>query len=214
MTEENKKPKRASLLRGTPVDDVDLQMALALLALPREVGLHPESGQPITAAIGRFGPYIAHDKKFISLKGDDDVLSIGLTRAVTLIAEAAEKGGGQGLLRELGDHPTSGEPVTLNRGRFGPYVKCGKINATIPGDAEMDSVTLEPAIALIEARAAKAPAKKAPAKKAAKAKTAKKPAAKKPAAKKKAKPKAKTAKTAAKKPAAKKTKAAEEATAE
>ena len=208
-SEDNKKPKRASLLRGTPPDDVDLQMALALLALPREVGLHPESGQPITAAIGRFGPYIAHDKKFVSLKGDDDVLSIGLNRAVTLLAEAAEKGGGQGLLRELGNHPTTGEPVTLNRGRFGPYVKHGKIMASLRKANDPETMTLDDAMVLIQAKeerdaakgkgkaasAKKAPAKKtadsgeastrkAPAKKAAPKKAAKKPAAKKPATKK------------------------------
>ena len=204
VTEENKKPKRASLLRGTPVDDVDLQMALALLALPREIGLHPEGGLPITAAIGRFGPYIAHDKKFVSLKGDDDVLSIGLNRAVTLIAEAAEKGGGQGLLRELGAHPTSGEPVSLNRGRFGPYVKHGKVMASLRKANDPETMTLEDAMVLIHAKEerdaakgkGKAPAKKAPAKKAA----AKKPAAKKAAPKKAAAKKT----TAAKKPAAKK----------
>lgn len=191
-TEENKKPKRASLLRGTPVDDVDLQMALALLALPREVGLHPESGQPITAAIGRFGPYIAHDKKYVSLKGDDDVLSIGLNRAVTLLAEA--KGGGQGLLRELGNHPTSGEPVTLNRGRFGPYVKHGKIMASLRKANDPETMTLDDALVLIQAKEERDAAKgkgKAPAKAAAKPKAAaksaaKKAPAKKPAAKKKA----------------------------
>jgi DNA topoisomerase I len=203
VTEENKKPKRASLLRGTPVDDVDLQMGLALLALPREIGLHPEGGLPITAAIGRFGPYIAHDKKFVSLKGDDDVLSIGLNRAVTLIAEAAEKGGGQGLLRELGAHPTSGEPVSLNRGRFGPYVKHGKVMASLRKANDPETMTLEDAMVLIQAKEerdaakgkGKAPAKKAPAKKA---------AAKKPAAKKAAPKKAAAKKPAAKKPAAKK----------
>ena len=201
VTEENKKPKRASLLRGTPVDDVDLQMALALLALPREIGLHPEGGLPITAAIGRFGPYIAHDKKFVSLKGDDDVLSIGLNRAVTLIAEAAEKGGGQGLLRELGAHPTSGEPVSLNRGRFGPYVKHGKVMASLRKANDPETMTLEDAMVLIQAKEerdaakgkGKAPAKKAPAKKAA----AKKPAAKKAAPKKAAAKKTTAAKKAA-----------------
>ena len=202
------KPKRASLTKDMPPDSVTLEIALKLLSLPRDVGPDPETGEMITAGLGRFGPYLKLGPKYASLKGDDDVLTIGLNRAVVVMAEAKSRSTG----RELGEH--DGNPVTVRKGRFGPYVKCGKINATIPGDAEMDSVTLEQAIALIEARAAKAPAKpkakakKAPAKKAAKAKTAKKPAAK------KAKPKAKPTKAAAKKPAAKKTKAAEEATAE
>ncbi len=213
-SEDNKKPKRASLLRGTPPDDVDLQMALALLALPREVGLHPESGQPITAAIGRFGPYIAHDKKFVSLKGDDDVLSIGLNRAVTLLAEAAEKGGGQGLLRELGNHPTTGEPVTLNRGRFGPYVKHGKIMASLRKANDPETMTLDEAMVLIQAKeerdAAKgkgkaASAKKAPAKKAAEKTADSGEAATKKAPAEKAAPKKAAKKPAAKKPATKKT---------
>ncbi len=145
----------------------------------------------------------------MSLKGDDDVLSIGLNRAVTLLAEAAEKGGGQGLLRELGNHPTTGEPVTLNRGRFGPYVKHGKIMASLRKANDPETMTLDDAMVLIQAKeerdaakgkgkaasAKKAPAKKtadsgeastrkAPAKKAAPKKAAKKPAAKKPATKK------------------------------
>ncbi len=198
-TEEDKKPKRASLLRGTPIDDVDLQMALALLALPREIGLHPESGQPISAAIGRYGPYIAHDKKFVSLKGDDDVLSIGLNRAVSLLAEA--KGGGQGLLRELGEHPDDGKPITLNRGRFGPYVKHGKTMASLRKANDPETMTIAEALELIAAkveRAAGGKGKAAAAKKAPAAKkaTVKKPAAKKPPAK-KAVPKKAAAKKAA-----------------
>ncbi|MEX2617615.1 MAG: type I DNA topoisomerase [Alphaproteobacteria bacterium] len=198
------KPKRASLTKDMPPDSVTLDVALKLLSLPRDVGPDPETGEMITAGLGRFGPYLKQGSKYASLKGDDDVLTIGLNRAVVVMAEAKSRSGG----RELGEY--DGKPVTVRKGRFGPYVKCGKINATIPGDAEMDSVTLEQAIALIEARAAKAPAKakKTPAKKPAKAKGAKNPAAK------KAKPKAKSTRTAAKKPATKKTKTAEEATAE
>jgi DNA topoisomerase I len=154
-TEENPKPKRASLLRGTSVDDVDLQMALALLALPREVGIHPETGKPITASIGRFGPYIEHDKKYVSLKGDDDVLSIGLNRAVTLLGEAAQKGGGSGLLRELGNHPGDGKPVTLNRGRFGPYVKHGRTMASLRKANDPETMSLEEGLELIAAKEAR-----------------------------------------------------------
>lgn len=197
-SEENKKPKRASLLRGTAADSVDLPVALALLALPREVGLHPESGQPIMAAIGRFGPYISHDKKFVSLKGDDDVLSIGLNRAVTLIAEAAEKGGGSGLLRELGDHPKDSKPVTLNKGRFGPYVKHGKTMASLRKANDPETITLDEALELIAAKESRAGGAKGKAKPAAKSEDA--ATEKKPAAKKAPAPK----KTAAKKPAAKK----------
>ena len=214
-TEENKKPKRASLLRGTPADSVDLDMALALLALPREVGLHPETGQPITAAIGRYGPYIAHDKKFVSLKGDDDVLSIGLNRAVTLLAES--KGGGSGVLRELGEHPDDGKPVTLNRGRFGPYVKHGSTMASLRKANDPDTMTLDDALVLIAAKAERAASGKGKAKGKTAAKATgtdtqtaakKKAPAKKAAAKKTTKAattKAATTKTAtAKKPAAKK----------
>jgi DNA topoisomerase-1 len=200
-TEEVKKPKRASLLRGTPIDDVDLRMALALLALPRDVGLHPEGGLVIKAAIGRFGPYISHDKKFVSLKGDDDVLSIGLNRAVTLLAEA--KTGGQGLLRELGDHPKDGKPVSLNKGRFGPYVKHGKTMASLRKANDPETMSLEEALELITAKEGRAAGAKA--KPAAKAAIEKKPAAKKPAAKKPASKKAAAKKPAAKKPAAAKT---------
>ncbi|MCA8928517.1 MAG: type I DNA topoisomerase [Alphaproteobacteria bacterium] len=200
-SEENKKPKRASLLRGTPPDSVDLAMALALLSLPREVGLHPETGQPITAAIGRYGPYIAHDKKYVSLKGDDDVLSIGLNRAVTLLAES--KSGGSGVLRELGEHPDDGKPVTLNRGRFGPYVKHGSVMASLRKANDPDTMTLEDALVLVAAKAERA-GKGSKAKGKAAAKT--EGADAKPAAKKKAPAKKATAKKAStKKPAAKKT---------
>ena len=136
----------------------------------------------ITAGLGRFGPYLKLGPKYASLKGDDDVLTIGLNRAVVVMAEAKTRSSG----RELGEFED--KPVTVRKGRFGAYVKCGKINATIPGDTEMDAITLEQAIELIKARAAKAPAKaKAkPKKKAATKKTmAKKTAAKKAPAKKK-----------------------------
>ena len=178
------KPKRASLTKDMPPDSVTLETALRLLSLPREVGPDPESGEMITAGLGRFGPYLKLGAKYASLKGDDDVLTIGLNRAVTLLAEAKSRTAG----RDLGEH--GGKPVTVRKGRFGPYVKCGKVNATLPGDMEMDAITLEEAVRLIDARAAKAPAGKAekakPAKKkpAARKTAAKKPAAKKPAAKK------------------------------
>jgi DNA topoisomerase-1 len=156
------KPKRASLTKGMAPDSVTLEMALKLLSLPRDVGVDPQSGEMIKAGIGRFGPYLKLGVKYASLKGDDDVLTIGLNRAVTLMAEAKTRSSG----RELGEH--SGHPVTVRKGRFGAYVKCGKINATLPPNMEMDAITLAEAIVLIDARAAKGPAKrkaKAPAKK-------------------------------------------------
>jgi len=169
-------------------DSVTLESALQLLSLPREVGAHPETGEMISAGIGRFGPYLKLGARYASLKDDDDVLTIGLNRAVTVIAEAKNRSGG----RELGTHED--KPVTVRKGRFGPYVKWGKINATLPGGSEMDEVTLEQAIALIKTKAEKAPAKKP---------AAKKPSAKKAAAKKaKAKPKAASKKKPAKKGAA------------
>ncbi len=170
------KPKRASLPRKTNPDDVDLAMALKLLALPRSVGQHPESGDEITAGIGRYGPYIKHGSTYVSLRGDDDVLTIGLNRAVSLLAEAKAKGGGG---RELGEHPEGGK-VTVRSGRYGPFVKHGRLNASIPKGADPESVTLEQAIELLAAQAEKAKSKKKPAKGAggAKAKAASKNGAK------------------------------------
>ena len=204
--EGDEKPKRASLPKNMAPAEIDLQTGLALLALPREVGKHPEDGKVITAGIGRFGPYVRHGNTYRSLTEGDDVLTIGLNRAVTLIAEApARRGGG----RQLGEHPDDGKVVSQGKGRFGPYVKHGKLYATIPADIDPESVTLEQALELLKAqaekKAAKAGAKKAPAKK----KATKKKATKKKAAKKKAPAK----KSAAKKTAAKKTATAKKAAA-
>jgi DNA topoisomerase I len=150
------KPKRVSLPRGLSPGDVDLDRALALLSLPREVGKHPETGETITAGIGRFGPYLKHGSAYKSLGADDDVLSIGLNRAVALLAEA--KGGGRrgatpGKL--LGQHPADGQPVTLHEGRYGPYVKHGKLNATLPKSLPPEQASLAEAVRLLEERAAK-----------------------------------------------------------
>jgi len=150
------KPKRVSLPRSMPPADVDLERALALLALPRELGTHPETGEMITAGIGRFGPYLKHGSVFKSLPKDDDILSIGLNRAVSLLAEA--KGGGRrGAApgKPLGDHPTEGGQVTLHEGRYGPYVKHGKVNATLPKSLAPDQVTLDRAVTLLAERLAK-----------------------------------------------------------
>ncbi|WP_193188076.1 type I DNA topoisomerase [Nisaea sediminum] len=189
-TDDNPKPKRASLTKGMNPADVTLEPALALLALPREVGPDPESGEIILAGIGRYGPYLKIGSTYISIPAGDDVLTIGINRAVDLIANNPKK---KSAGRELGEY--DGKPVTVGAGRFGPYVKHQKIYATIPKSIVPEEVTLEQAIELIKAKAEKAgtgktakaaPAKKAPAKKAAAKKTAakKKPAAKKSASKK------------------------------
>ncbi len=179
---EDSKPKRTSVPKDLAPMEVTLEQAVALLALPREVGQHPETGEKITAGIGRYGPYIRQGSKYCSLKEGDDVLSIGLNRAVTLLAEAKSRGPAG---KPVGDHPEDGKPVTLHEGRYGPYVKHGRINATLPNGLAPDEITLERAVELLAAQAEKAAAKKGGAKKT----TAKKTAAKKTA---KAKPKAKS----------------------
>ena len=198
--ETRAKPKRASLLKGMSPDEVTLELALQLLSLPRTLGEHPETGKPVQAGVGRFGPYIVHDGRFVSLKGDDHVLDIELDRALELLAAAPERrGGSRSVLRELGEHPDGG-PVQVLTGRYGPYVKHGKINATLPKDTTPESLTLEDALALLAAKAASGAGTKvrkrnaSASKKAAETKsTAKKPSAKKTTAKKK------TAKAATKK---------------
>ena len=195
------KPKRVSLPKGVSPTDVTLDMACGLLSLPREVGKHPETGQAISAGIGRFGPYVEHEKKYASVPADENVLTIGLNRAIDLLATAKSRGAGRNAGKEIGKHPTDGKPITLHSGRYGTYVKHGRINATLPKDKDGDNLTLDDAVALIAARAGKAPAKKAPAKKAAAKKSpAKKAAAKKTApAKKAAKKKAAAKKSPARK---------------
>lgn len=180
-TDDNPKPKRASLTKGMNPADVTLESALALLALPREVGPDPDSGEIILAGIGRYGPYLKIGSTYISIPAGDDVLTIGINRAVDLIANNPKK---KTAGRELGEY--DGKPVTVGAGRFGPYVKHQKIYATIPKSIVPEEVTLEQAIELIKAKAEKSGAKKAPAKKApAKKSTAKKKTtAKKTAAKK------------------------------
>ena len=150
------KPKRASLPKGTDPDDIDLVRALKLLSLPREVGTEPESGEMILAGIGRFGPYLKVGVKFHSLPKDDDVLEIGLNRAIVVIAESKNKPGRRGAPagKVLGEHPSGGN-ITLKKGRFGPYVQHGKISATIPRDTDSENVSLEMAVDLIAAKAAK-----------------------------------------------------------
>jgi DNA topoisomerase-1 len=146
------KPKRVALPRALQPADVDLETALRLLALPRQLGRHPETGEPIVAGIGRFGAYIKHGNIYKSLGADDDVLTIGLNRAVVLLAEpASERRRGPQLLRELGSHPEGGA-VGLYRGRYGPYVSHDRVIASIPRGADAETFALDEAVALLAAQ--------------------------------------------------------------
>ena len=205
--DKGEKPKRSSIPRGWSVPELNLEQALKLLSLPREIGKHPEDGEPILANLGRYGPYVQHLKTYANVPDVSELFEIGLNRAVTLIAEKrAGKGAGRGRgqaappLRELGNHP-DGEPIRLFNGRYGPYLKHGTINANIPRGADPASITLEQAIELVDARAAAAPSTKMKGKK-----KAAKPAAKKAEVNETGEKKSTTKKTAAKsdKPAAKK----------
>ncbi|WP_062015976.1 type I DNA topoisomerase [Aureimonas sp. AU4] len=176
---EGKEAKRSSLPKGWLVADIDLEKAVQLLSLPREVGTHPETGKPILAGLGRYGPFLQHDGAYANLETIEDVLTIGLNRAVTVIAEKKERGGRSrstpAAIATLGEHPDIGGPITVREGRFGPYVNAGKVNATLPKSKDPASVTLEEAIQLLNERAEKSG--KAPKKTAKKAPAAKKTAA-------------------------------------
>ena len=174
---EGQKPKRASLPKGWDKGAMDLEKALRLLSLPRLVGAHPETGKDIVAGIGRYGPFVLHDGTYANLGSVDEVFEVGLNRAVTVLAEKAAGGGGRrgaaAALRTLGDHPDGGA-VTVHSGRYGPYVKHGKVNATLPKGKSPEYVSLAEALDLIAARAEKSGKKAAPARR----KAASKPAAK------------------------------------
>ena len=184
---EGKDAKRASIPKD--IGELDLEWALKLLSLPRTIGAHPDSGNPITASIGRYGPYLAHDGKYARLQSTAEVFETGMNAAVVKLAEAAagggrpQRGGSREPLKVLGAHPRTEAEIKLMEGRYGPYVTDGTTNATLPKTIAPDQLTLEEAAQLIDARAAapakgkkkaapkkKAPAKKAPAKKAAAAK--------------------------------------------
>jgi DNA topoisomerase-1 len=200
---EEEKPKRASLPKGWSPDDLDLANALKLLALPREVGMHPSENEMIEAGVWRYGPSLRMGKIYANLQSVEDVFEIQMNRAVALIDEK-KAGGGKGRfqrgapapLKELGESPVTGQIIKVLNGRYGPYITDGAVNATLPKDQKPEEVTIDIALPLLAARAAAGPSKKRPVKKAAAKKEAapKKTAAKKPAAK----------KTAAKKSAAKK----------
>ncbi|MCG8561132.1 MAG: type I DNA topoisomerase [Hyphomicrobiales bacterium] len=155
---DGEKPKRASIPKGYDPLEIDLPEALKFLALPREVGAHPETGKPIVAGFGRYGPFIQHDGKYANLETPQDVFTVGLNRAVTLLAEKAASGRGRRtatVLKELGDHPDGGGKMQVLDGRYGPYVKHGKINATLPKGTDPKEVTVEQAVELVAAKAAK-----------------------------------------------------------
>jgi DNA topoisomerase-1 len=198
-TETQPKPDRASLPKGWSADGLTLDRALALLSLPRLVGAHPEDGQPVEAGIGRFGPYVKHGTTYANLPEVEEVFTLGMNRAVEVLAQKRARGPRAGVaataLKSLGEHPDGGE-IQVMPGRYGPYVKWAKVNATLPKDIAPEAVTREQALELIAAKAGKSPAKK-PAKKAAAAENA--PIAKKASGAKKAAPK-KTGTKAAKTP--------------
>ena len=140
--------------------DIDTKLALALLSLPRQVGNHPESNDIIMAGVGRFGPYLKVGERYVKLGEDDDVLTIGLNRAVTVIAETPVRSNKNNTkAKKIGDHPEDGKSIELREGRYGPYVKHGRINASLPKDVEPDSLTIETAVELLAARAEKVGAK-------------------------------------------------------
>lgn len=186
---EGKEAKRSSIPKDIP--ELDLDWAVRLLSLPRAVGNHPETGELITASIGRYGPYLAHNGKYAKLRSTAEVFETGMNAAVVKLAEAAA-GGGRGAraaaepLKTFGPHPTSGGEMKLMAGRYGPYVTDGTTNATLPRDKQPETLTAEEAVVLIDERAAKGPAKGKGKKKAAPKKDGAKKAAPKKAAAKKA----------------------------
>lgn len=178
VTEDNKKPPRQSIPKDWPPEDVDLPQALKLLSLPREIGPHPEDGVMVWSNIGRYGPYLKHAASTserggtnANLESIDEVFTVGMNRAVQLLAEKVASRGGRGAaaktLREIGEHPDQGGLVSIMEGKYGPYVKWDIVNATLPKGSEPEDVTLEAAVLLIEEKAAKKGKgrRKAPAKK-------------------------------------------------
>jgi DNA topoisomerase I len=154
---DGEKPKRSSLPKGLSPADTTLEKALALLSLPRQVAVHPTSGEPILVGIGRYGPYVQHGKTYANIGRDDDVLEIGANRAIDLIITketggGGRFGGGSAPGRVLGDHPELGGPVSVKNGRFGAYVNHGKINATIPRGTDPATVSLDDAVAMLKAK--------------------------------------------------------------
>jgi DNA topoisomerase-1 len=157
------KPKRSSLLPGMTESTVTLDDALQLLTLPKVLGVHPESRQPVLASQGRFGPYVKHGDEFRSLEDGDDLFTIDLSRALALFAAPKKsrrrQSAAKTVMKELGAHPRGGAPITLLAGRYGPYVTDGTTNASLPKGQSPESLTMEQAVELLDARAAAGPAK-------------------------------------------------------
>jgi len=152
---DGEKPARSSLPKGVGPESVDLDFALRLLSLPREVGLHPETSKPISAGLGRYGPFVLHEGTFANLDSYEEIFTVGLNRAVDLLARRAAGRGAAGkpaALRDLGAHPAGGGPVQVMSGRYGPYVKFGKVNATLPKGSSPETITLDEAVVLIAAK--------------------------------------------------------------
>ena len=164
VSEETPKPQRASLPKGWEASEIDLLKALQLLELPREIGKHPEDGEAVEAGIGRYGPFVKHGRLYANIKEVDEVFTIGMNRAVEVLAlKASSTGRGSATakpIKELGEHPDGGGPVNVMDGKYGPYVKWGKINATLPKDVEPTSVDLETAMMLISEKSKKGTTKK------------------------------------------------------
>ena len=151
------KPRRASWPQHLPIATADLETALKVLSLPRTLGNHPETGKPIEANVGRFGPYVKHDGAFKSIPKSDSVYDITLERAVELLAAPKTSRGPEG--KQLGPHPIDNQPVQLMDGRYGPYIKHGKVNVTVPTDMDAATLTLDDAVDLLAEKAAKELAK-------------------------------------------------------
>lgn len=150
VTEENKKPERASLLKGMKPEDVDVDLALRLLELPRPLGKHPETGKVIKTGVGRYGPFVVHDGTFASLRKSDHVLEIGLDRAVELLEQKKNKKSRKSnVIKDLGPHPENGKKVRVMTGRYGPYIKYGKTNISLPDDFDPEDVDMDTAVQLI-----------------------------------------------------------------
>ncbi|MDE0372726.1 MAG: DNA topoisomerase, partial [Rhodospirillales bacterium] len=157
--EGGSKPERVSLPPSRRRDELDLATALRLLALPRQVGRHPETGAPVLAGVGRYGPWVAHDGTYAPIPEDEDVLDVGINRAVALIADKivrqSRMRGPSRVLRDLGRHPADGAPVQVRTGRCGPFVAHRRRHASLPEDVDPDGLTLEDAVALVEAAVAR-----------------------------------------------------------
>lgn len=150
VTDDNKKPPRASLLKGMKPADVDMDLALRLLELPRKLGDHPETGKDVRAGVGRYGPFVVHDGTFASLHKADNVLDVTLERGLELLAKKKSRPKKSKAIKELGEHPETGKKVRVMNGRYGPYIKHGKKNISLPDDAEPKEVTMDDAVKLIE----------------------------------------------------------------